>query len=70
MSRADILARMHHTRQNSSSDKLLDGHECRIKATLAIDVPFPKLYAYICRFQRKLGANASHRSDRHFLYGE
>ena len=55
-------------RQSSSSEKLLDGHECNIKATLAIDVLFPELYAYICRFQRKLGAKALHRSHRHFLY--
>ena len=47
---------MHYTRQSSSSEKLLDGQECNIKATLAIDVLFPELYAYICRFQRKLGA--------------
>ena len=61
---------MHYTRQISSSGKLLDGHERRIKATLAVAVPFPELYACMCRFQRSLGANALYRSDRHFLYDE
>ena len=55
MSKIDILASLHHTRQFTSSGELLDGRKRRIKATLAIIVSFSSCVLMYAAFSANVG---------------